>query len=500
MEHIGRYLRNIYFERKRGQLTFRYQNIQKYLYFQDGNLVFTKTNQQDELLGEVLYRLGKLSQEAFQNIEEYIEPMEIIGQVMVKRGLITQEDLLDGLTYQMREVTLNMFPLFNGVFKFQDRDELGLEDVNTKIGIPALIADGIRRMKFDANIEKFLKAQTISPKDKGLALQLTEEEKGVLSRIKPDSNSADILRFSGLNPEFYWKSLYLFYCLNLIELSKEESVFEAQKEPAAKPVGKEQTEKLQDVEDFQQRMSGLSFYQILDVSASASQAEIKKAYFGLARRYHPDLFDRNIDAQQKDMIDEVFDQITKAYHTLSDEDKRQEYDKELAEEEADDRRGVAKKAEVKFRQAKTLYNQARYEEAMAYLDEAIRMDAHKSSYFLLLAMVETKIPTYSKKAEEHFIKAIKLEPWSPDGYLGLGIMYKNADLKVKAANQFKKALKVDPGNPAALKELKELDKSKSKGGLKDIKDIKDLKNLLSFDVKGLKGILSSDIFGKKKKK
>jgi curved DNA-binding protein CbpA len=500
MEHIGRYLRNIYFERKRGQLTFRYQNIQKYLYFQDGNLVFTKTNQQDELLGEVLYRLGKLSQEAFQNIEEYIEPMEIIGQVMVKRGLITQEDLLDGLTYQMREVTLNMFPLFNGVFKFQDRDELGLEDVNTKIGIPALIADGIRRMKFDANIEKFLKAQTISPKDKGLALQLTEEEKGVLSRIKPDSNSADILRFSGLNPEFYWKSLYLFYCLNLIELSKEESVFEAQKEPAAKPVGKEQTEKLQDVEDFQQRMSGLSFYQILDVSASASQAEIKKAYFGLARRYHPDLFDRNIDAQQKDMIDEVFDQITKAYHTLSDEDKREEYDKELAEEEANDRRGVAKKAEVKFRQAKTLYNQARYEEAMAYLDEAIRMDAHKSSYFLLLAMVETKIPTYSKKAEEHFIKAIKLEPWSPDGYLGLGIMYKNADLKVKAANQFKKALKVDPGNPAALKELKELDKSKSKGGLKDIKDIKDLKNLLSFDVKGLKGILSSDIFGKKKKK
>jgi hypothetical protein len=81
MEHIGRYLRDIYFDNKRGQLTFRYQNIQKYLYFQDGNLVFTKTNQRPELLGEVLYRLGKLSQEAYQNIEEYIEPMEIIGQV-----------------------------------------------------------------------------------------------------------------------------------------------------------------------------------------------------------------------------------------------------------------------------------------------------------------------------------------------------------------------------------------------------------------------------------
>jgi len=500
MEHIGRYLRDIYFGKKRGQLTFKYQNIQKYLYFQDGNLVFTKTNQQPELLGEVLFKLGKLSQEAFQNIEEYIEPMEIIGQVLVKRGLITQEDLLDGLTYQMREVTLNMFPLFNGSFKFQDRDELSLEDMDTKIGIPNLIVDGVRRMKFNTNIEKYLKAQTISPKEKGLALQLTEEEKGLLSRIRADANPSDIVKYSGLNPEFFWKSLYLFYCLNLIELSKEESVFEAKETPAAKPVGKEQAEKLQDVEDFQQKMSDMSFYQILDVSTSASQAEIKKAYFGLARKYHPDLFDRDTATQQKDMIDEVFDQITKAYHTLSDEDKREEYDKELAEEEVDDKRGVARKAEIKFRQAKTLYNQARYEEAMSYLDEAIRLDAHKSAYFLLLAMVETKIPTYIRKAEEHFIKSIKLEPWSPDGYLGLGMMYKNAGLKVKAANQFNKSLKVDPGNPAALKELKEFDKSKSRGGLKDIKDMKDLKTFLSFDVKGLKDKFSSDIFGKKKKK
>lgn len=500
MEHIGRYLRDIYFGKKRGQLTFRYLNIQKYLYFQDGNLVFTKTNQQNELLGEVLYKLGKLSQESFQNIEEYIEPMEIIGQVLVKRGLLKQEDLLDGLTYQMREVTLNIFPLFNGTFKFQERDEVSLEDLDTKIGIPTLIADGIRRMKFDANIENYLKTQTMSPRDKGLDLQLTEEEKGVLSRIKPDCHPAEILKYSGLNPEFFWKSIYLFYCLNLIELSHEENVFEAKEKPAAKPVGKEQAEKLQEVEDFQQKISSMSFYQILDVSTSASSAEIKKAYFGLARKFHPDLFDRDIATMQKEMIDEVFDQITKAYHTLSDEEKREEYDKELAEEEKDSTRGVTKKAEIKFRQAKTLYNQARYEEAMAYLDEAIRLDAHKSAYYLLLAMVETKIPTYMRKAETHFIKAINLEPWSPDGYLGLGMMYKNADLKVKAANQFNKALRVDPGNPAALKELKELDKSKLKGGFKDIKDMKDLKNLLSFDMKGLKSKLSTDIFGKKKKK
>lgn len=466
----------------------------------DGNLVFTKTNQPGELLGEVLHKLGKISEEAFHNIEEYIEPMEIIGQVLVKRGLISQQDLLDGLIYQMREVTLNIFPIFNGTFKFQEREESSLEDLDARIGIPTLIADGIRRMKYDSNLRDWLKKQTVSPSDKGIGLQLTEEEKGVLSKIKPNSSPSDILKFSGLNADFYWKSLYLLYCLNLVELSQAENVFEAKEKPEAKPAGKEQTEQLMDLEEFQRRMDGMNFYQVLDVSTSASQAEIKKAYFGLARKYHPDLFDRDLAIEQKEMIDGVFDQITKAYHTLSEEEKRAEYDKELAAEAEDDGRGVAKRAEIKFRQAKTLYNQARYEEAMSFLDEAIRLDAHKSSYFLLLAMVETKIPTYTKKAEEHFRKAIRLEPWSPDGYLGLGLMYKNAGLKVKAANQFNKALNVDPGNPAALKELKELDKPKEKAGFKDIKDIKDLKDLLSFDVKGLKGVFKSDVFGKKKKK
>ena len=112
MEHIARYLRDIYFEKKRGQLVFRLDKTQKYLFFQEGQLVFAKTNKEDELLGEILFKLGKISREAYDNIEEYIEPMEIIGQVLLKRGLLSKQDLIDGLSYQMREITLNTFPIF----------------------------------------------------------------------------------------------------------------------------------------------------------------------------------------------------------------------------------------------------------------------------------------------------------------------------------------------------------------------------------------------------
>jgi molecular chaperone DnaJ len=62
------------------------------------------------------------------------------------------------------------------------------------------------------------------------------------------------------------------------------------------------------------------FYEVLGVSKSASQDEIKKAYRELARKWHPD---RN---QNDPGAEERFKEIQQAYDTLSDEEKRKQYD------------------------------------------------------------------------------------------------------------------------------------------------------------------------------
>ncbi len=67
-------------------------------------------------------------------------------------------------------------------------------------------------------------------------------------------------------------------------------------------------------------MNYIDYYQILGISKEATQAEIKKAFKKLARKYHPDLNPNDSEAKQK------FQAINEAHEVLSDPEKRKKYD------------------------------------------------------------------------------------------------------------------------------------------------------------------------------
>ena len=62
------------------------------------------------------------------------------------------------------------------------------------------------------------------------------------------------------------------------------------------------------------------YYEVLGVKKDASEDEIKSAYRKLAKQYHPDLHPDDAQAEAK------FKEVNEAYETLSDSQKRAQYD------------------------------------------------------------------------------------------------------------------------------------------------------------------------------
>ena len=483
MDHIGLHLRRIYFRKLNGLLTFKRGAVEKQLFFQGGDLVQARTNIPEERLGEVLFKLGKISSDAHSELERYIDPNQAIGESLSQKGMTSQRNIDDGLAFQLREITLSLFPFFDGQMTFQEKFSASGLAPATRINIPYLIEDGIRKMKFQPDLERFLEGRTPYLKGPSLASLLTAEEREILGKIKGGETSDAVLKSLKYNPDYFWKSLYLFYCLNLIDFRDKDqipSTEEKQAGPAAEAARSSPQEQLMEVAEFQEKIGTMSYYQILGVSKQATDDDIKKAYFQLARKFHPDRFDRSTSPENRAKIDDVFDKITKAYHTLTNRELRKVYDIRTPVAGDDDKgKDVHKKADTKFRQAKTLYSQGRFEDAIVMLEEVIRLNKTKGAYFLLLALTEMKIPSFRRKAEEHFLKAIELEPWNPECYVGLGLLYRQEGMNLKATKQFQKALEYDEEHEGALRELETLT-----GGRKKT---------------GLKGLFSTSLFGSKKK-
>jgi curved DNA-binding protein CbpA len=205
-------------------------------------------------------------------------------------------------------------------------------------------------------------------------------------------------------------------------------------------------------------------YQVLGVPTGAPRDDVRRAYYGLAKKFHPDKFTRE---DMKAKAEKVFAHITEAYSTLSNAEMREKYDEDLAirkgthsqEKKADG----GDMAHMNFKHGKEMFDKGKIGEAVSFLQNACDQDPTKAEHFHYLAQAQSRNPRWKKDAEENFLKALERDPTNAEIYAQLGSLYAKGGLHSKARDMFKKALEWDPESQEALDGLAQED-----GGRKGI--------------------------------
>ena len=73
----------------------------------------------------------------------------------------------------------------------------------------------------------------------------------------------------------------------------------------------------------------VNHYELLGVNPDAGRRQLRSSYFRMSKRFHPDRFYKKILGDYERRIEKIFQRVTKAYQTLSNRNKRQEYDDAL---------------------------------------------------------------------------------------------------------------------------------------------------------------------------
>jgi tetratricopeptide (TPR) repeat protein len=482
-------------EKRTGTAVFEGDAALKKVYVKDGEITFASSNLYDDRLGECLLRAGKITQQEFDASTEIMKRSgKMQGAVLIETGALRPQDLVAGVQFQVKEIIRGLFGWRGARFWFDEGPLPLREIIPLRMSTGNVILEGLRGLEWQT-VRKLLPnlrtvvAPVSDPFILFQSVDLTQDQRAVLDLVDGKRSIEELCALSGLGDYNTLTAVFLLLGLRMCEAGEVKSEKEAAaavdalRQPASSgpsPAAGADEQEPADLRPVIKRafedLEGTNHYHMLDVSESATAAEIKKAYFRLAKRYHPD---RHYDpdmADLKPMLEALFSRLTQAYNTLSNQAKREEYDlarlkadRKIEEEKepAEDRTATA---ENQFANGMREYKGGNFWGAAEAFRWAARLDPNNARYYYYYGMALSQMPRRHHDAEESLRKAIELDPAKVRYYLGLGALLVRNNLKARALALYREALTWDPDSEQIKQAMDEAggaeQKDKNGGALK----------------------------------
>jgi len=233
--------------------------------------------------------------------------------------------------------------------------------------------------------------------------------------------------------------------------------------PSTRPLTAEQNALKTKILERADQITSQDYFQMLGLDRDATPEQVQKAFFGLAKVWHPDRLPPAL-ADVKEACSKVFTHLTEAHATLMDAGKRQDYMTLLKDGGAtpEDQAKIQNilEAATEFQKAEFLLKRNLNDpQAYEIVKRCVSLDAEQADYLATLAWLDAQKPEWlsrEKTLEKASLldRCVQMNPNCERAYFYRGLLYKRAEESNKALKDFKKAAELNPRNLDAMREVR----------------------------------------------
>ena len=475
---FARILHNLYSLRATGLLHLENNNLKKVVYIRNGYPIFVRSNLVREFLGQMLVRTGLLSDEVLaESLEASKQSNQRHGTALIEMGLLEPHQLNDALRTQVLDKLLDIFSWPEGKYRFVQAREFKQGVTSIDLSPANLILQGLRDHANRDQVLKILEPhfehylqQAESPLYRFQDIQLSVNEQRILASCQGNETLSEVLKRHLLSRKEAEPLLAALLTTGILVARMEPK--EAKEDVACDETELTRARRESFLKDYAWMMEQ-DYFTLLGVSESDSREQVRKSFYNMVKKYHPDrFFEQNALPDLKDKVNALFQHISDAHETLSDANAKARYLNDPQGEKSSSTTSLDNilQAETAFQKGIIFFRVKKYDQAQKAFAEALEICPNEAEYLMYQTWSAYKFnpkTTDINKTRTNLLRAIELNPTLSLAHLFLGYLCKDKGNEKEARRHFEKAIQVDPNCTEALREIRlmSMRKEKEKKGL-----------------------------------
>lgn len=150
---------------KTGTLVISNKRVEKKIFFRNGRVISSASNDPREYLGQFLMSHGYLSEPELKKAMEVQQQSGILlGKILVMIDVITEPDLVRFMRLKAEEEIYDIFLWNDGDFYFVDDELPQMEMISLQVDVTGIIMEGTRRVDEWARIRETIPSEAVIPK------------------------------------------------------------------------------------------------------------------------------------------------------------------------------------------------------------------------------------------------------------------------------------------------------------------------------------------------